>query len=247
MSSLAATLALALAAGCGPPPLSSERPWAPGETLTFDVEALGVTQRGGLALTVEPAAPAAPTLTIAATARFRGPLHQTRAAARSLISAKTLLPTRFHDETSDGAFRSTDSQIDRPGLAVRVNWVNGGKRGMNAFVRGPAVLDLLSALYYLRAARLAAGAAFCFDVVGGSTYWRLAGHVAPGTERTRTATGHVEAVRLDGAATQSDDPSRRYQLHLWLSADTRRLPVAMAIETRLGSVRAALASAAPPR
>jgi hypothetical protein len=67
-----------------------------------------------------------------------------------------------------------------------------------------------------------------------------------GTERIRTAPGHIEAVRLDGAATQSDDPSRRYQLHLWLSADARRLPVAMAIETRLGSVRAELASAAPP-
>jgi Protein of unknown function (DUF3108) len=135
----------------------------------------------------------------------------------------------------------------RPGLAVRVNWVNGAKRGMNAFVRGPAVLDLLSALYYLRAARLAGGAPFCFDVVGGRTYWRLTGRVVPGGERIGTSAGQVEAIRLEGAAAQSDDPSRRYQLHLWLSSDARRLPVAMALDTRIVSVRAVLTSATRPR
>lgn len=247
MSSLAATLAVTLAAVCGPPPLSFERPWAPGERLTFDVQALGVARKGGLVLTVDPAAPSAEAFSFAATADFRGPFHQTRAAARSWINAKTLLPTRFHDETSGGSFRSTDSQIERPGLAVRVNWVNGGKRGMNAFVRGPAVLDLLSAVYYLRAARLAGGTAFCFDVVGGRTYWRLTGRVVSGTERTETPAGRVEAIRLEGVAAQSDDPSHRYQLHLWLSSDARRLPVTMSIDTRLGSVRAELSSAALPR
>ncbi|OFX21467.1 MAG: hypothetical protein A2V77_04905 [Anaeromyxobacter sp. RBG_16_69_14] len=247
MFSLAATLALALAASCGPPPLS-ERPWGPGERLNFDVHALGATQKSGLSLVVDPVpvegSPAA--MRLAAAATFRSPFYKVRGAAQSWIDARTLLPTRFHDESSDGKSRSTDSQLDRPGPVVRVNWVNGGKRGMNGFLRGPAVLDLLSALYYLRAARLVAGTAFCFDVVGGRTYWRLSGHVQPGTEETKAPAGRADAIRLDGVAVQSDDPSRRYQLHLWLSADARRLPVAMTIETRLGRVRAALASAGVP-
>lgn len=250
MLPLATTLALALAASCGPPPLSSERPWAPGERLTYDVHALGATQKSGLSLAVEPVpvqmagSPAA--MRLAAAASFRSPFYRMRGAAQSWIDARTLLPTRFHDESSDGKSRSTDSQIDRPGPVVRVNWANGGKRGMNGFLRGPAVLDLLSALYYLRAATLEGGTAFCFDVVGGRTYWRLSGHVQPGTEETKAPAGRAAAIRLDGVAVQSDDPSRRYQLHLWLSADARRLPVAMTIETRLGRVRAALASTVVP-
>jgi hypothetical protein len=70
--------------------------------------------------------------------------------------------------------------------------------------------------------------------------------VKPGTEETKVLAGRALAIRLDGVAVQSDDPSRRYQLRLWLSADARRLPVAMTIETRLGRVRAALASAGVP-
>jgi hypothetical protein len=248
MFSLAATLALTLAASCGPPPLSSERPWEPGERLTYDVHAFGATQKSGLSLSVEqvPVAGSPAAMRLAAAATFRSSFYRMRGAAQSWIDARTLLPTRFHDESGDGKSRSTDSQLDRPGLAVRVNWVNGGKRGMNAFVRGPAVLDLLSALYYLRAARLVAGTPFCFDVVGGRTYWRLSGHVQPGTEETKAPAGRAHAIRLDGVAVQSDDPSRRYQLHLWLSADARRLPVAMTIEARLGRVRAALVSAVVP-
>ena len=228
---------------------SSERPWPQGERLTYDVHALGKTQKSGLSLAVEPVAPTAgpaPAMRLSAVATFRSPFYRMRGAAQSWISAKTLLPTRFHDESSDGKSRSTDSQLDRPGPAVRVNWVNGGKRGMNAFLRGPAVLDLLSALYYLRAAQLGAGAAFCFDVVGGRTYWRLSGHVQPGTEEMKAPTGRASAIRLDGVAVQSDDPARRYRLHLWLSADARRLPLAMTIERRLFRVRAALASAGVP-
>jgi hypothetical protein len=249
MFSLAATLALTLAASCGPPPLSSERPWEPGERLTYDVHAFGATQKSGLSLSVEqvmPAVGSATAMRLAAAANFRSSFYRMRGAAQSWINARTLLPTRFHDESGDGKSRSTDSQLDRPGLAVRVNWVNGGKRGMNAFVRGPAVLDLLSALYYLRAARLVAGTPFCFDVVGGRTYWRLSGKVQPGTEETKAPAGRADTIRLDGVAVQSDDPSRRYRLQLWLSADARRLPVAMTIEARLVRVRAALASAGVP-
>jgi Protein of unknown function (DUF3108) len=232
------------ATGCGPPPLSGDRPWGPGERLTYDVDVLGVTRERGLSVIVEPGSPG--TMNLTAKVDARAPFKRIRGAARSWVDGGTLLPTRFHDETSDGTFRSTDSQIDRPGLAVRVYWVDGGERGMNAFVRGSAVFDLLSAVYYLRAARLAAGSTFCFDVVGGRAYWRVSGRVEPGSERIKTPLGTMEAARIEGAAARSGEPSRRYRVRLWVSTDARRLPVAMAVEGSLGSVRASLASAAVP-
>jgi hypothetical protein len=237
----AAMLGITLAANCGPPPLTSNRPTTSGEHLTFDIKALGVTEKGGLSLTVGTAI-GSTAIDLSGTARFSGPFVRVRGSARSWISTETLLPTRYHDEADDGTFRSTDSQFDRPGPAVRVNWLNGARRGMNAFLRGPAVLDLLSALFYLRSAQLAAGTTFCFDVVGGRTYWRVTGRVLPGTERLRTPAGNIDAVRLDGSAVRSDDLSRSHRLQLWLSADTRRLPLSMMIEAPLGGIRATLAS-----
>jgi hypothetical protein len=237
----AAMLGIALAANCGPPPLSSDRPSATSERLTFDIEALGVIQKSGLSLTVE-SSPGSTAIDLLGTARFSGPFVRIRGSARSRISTDTLLPSRYHDQTDDGTFRSTDSQIDRPGPAVRVNWLNGDKRGMNAFLRGPAVLDFLSALFYLRSAQLAAGATFCFDVVGGRTYWRVTGRVLPGIERLKTPTGGVDSVRHDGSAARADHLSRSHQFLLWLSADARRLPLSMTIEAPLGGVRATLAS-----
>ncbi len=237
-----ALVAIALAANCGPPPLSPDRPWAASERLTFDIKALGVTEKSGLSLAVETSA-GSTAIDLTATTHFRGPFIRMRGSARSWISPVTLLPSRYHDEADrNGTFRSTDSQFDRPGPSVRVNWLNGSKRGMNAFLRGPAVLDLLSALFYLRSAQLVAGTTFCFDVVGGRTYWRVTGRVLPGTQRMNTPTGSIEALRLDGSAARSDDPSHGHKINLWLSADARRLPLSMTIEAPLGGIRATLAS-----
>jgi hypothetical protein len=244
MLSSAATIALALAApgGCALPALAADRPWSSGERLAYDVEALGVTRAMAVALAVDAPTAAGAQLELRAEASLRLPFYRLRGSARSWID-EGLRPRRFRDETDDGTLASTDSQPERPGQAVRVYWTHGGKKGMDAFVRGPAVLDLVSSIYYLRSARLTPGSSFCFDAVGGRHYWRLSGRVGGATERVETRVGRFEAVRLDGVAVQADDPSRRYPLHLWLGLDARRLPLALSAETGAGTVRAVLSSA----
>jgi hypothetical protein len=237
MLSLAAALAVTLsAADCALPDVGA-RPFDPGERLTYDIEALGVTRSQAVSFAVEPGSGA--TLAIAASLRFRVPFKGVRGSARSLIDGRSLRGRHYRDESNDGTSASTDAQLDRDGLATRVYWANGSKSGMTAFLENGAVLDVVSALYFLRAASLSPGDEFCFDAVGGSTYWRVSGHAA-GTERIRTRAGRFEVLRLDGVAVKADDPSRRYLIHFWISADPHRLPVRLSVETSLGRVEAAL-------
>ncbi len=235
--SLSAALAVTLsAAGCALPEVGA-RPFDPGERLTYDVDALGVTRSQAVSFAVEPGS--GPTLVLAASVRFGAPFTGVRGTARSIVDAQSLRGRRYRDESNDGTSASTDAQLDRGGLATRVYWANGSKRGMTAFLKNGAVLDLVSALYFLRAAALSRGAPFCFDAVGGRTYWRVSGHAA-GTERIRTRAGRFEAQRLEGVAVKADDPSRRYLIHFWISADPRHLPVRLSVETSLGRVEASL-------
>jgi hypothetical protein len=237
MISLAAALVVTLStAGCTLPGVGA-RPFDPGERLTYDIEAMGVTRRRAVALAVEPGSGA--TLGLAASVRFRAPFTGVRGSARSLIDGRSLRGHHYRDESNDGTSASTDAQLDRDGLATRVYWANGSKSGMTAFLKNGAVLDVVSALYFLRAANLSPGDEFCFGAVGGRTYWRVSGHAAA-TERIRTRAGHFEALRLDGVAVKADDPSRRYLIHVWISADPHRLPVRLSVETSLGRVEAAL-------
>lgn len=241
MLSLAALLAVTLAAsGCPLPPLGT-RPFDPGERLTYDVKALGLTRSRAVSFAVDPGETA--TLGLTASVSFRAPFRGVRGSARSLVDGQTLRAHRYADESNDGTSASTESQLDREGLATRVYWADGGRRGMNAYLKNGAVLDVVSALYVLRAARLSPGVAFCFDAVGGRTYWRVSGRAAV-TERVRTPAGSFEALRLEGVAVKAHDPSRRYPVRLWISADPRRLPVRLTIETDLGRVEAALSRTA---
>ena len=132
---------------------------------------------------------------------LRAPFKGVRGSARSIIDGRSLRGRHYRDESNDGTSASTDAQLDRDGLATRVYWANGSKSGMTAFLENGAVLDVVSALYFLRGEPLP-GDEFCFDAVGGSTYWRVSGHAA-GTERIRTRAGRFEVLRLDGVAVKS--------------------------------------------
>lgn len=234
----AALLALALTAtpACTLPRPAAELAWTQGERLTYDIAALG-GRKGSCVLT---ATSQGSVLELAAEGRLSVPLFKAQGSARSWVAPQTLKPRRFQDQLNDdGVLRTSQGNFERPGLAMRVEWSNGGKRGMNAFVKGGPVFDLVSAIYYLRSLDLAPGAGFCFDAAGGSRYWRLSGRVA-GTERVDTPAGGVQATRLEAIAVRADDASARYPVRLWISADARRLPVALEIGTSFGPIRATL-------
>jgi len=223
--------------------LAEARPWHAGERLRFEVDVRGA-RAGDASLTVV-AAGGAGSVEVGLDARQTS-LGRATFQARSRLRAGSLRPGPFHDEQDGwGGRRSTEAVLDRSPNAVRVAWQAGGRTGMNAYLRGPAVLDFASAVPYLRAASLAPGARFCFDAVGATSYWRVDGRVGPGTERVATPAGRFEAVRLDATLRRADGGGTPVALRLWIATGAMRLPVAAEAETALGTVRARLAAFTP--
>ena len=241
MVTFLAAVALLLSAGaeCALP-AAGAAPWGRRETLTYDVSAprTGATARATLQ-----ASAGAGQVQLAGEAGLDAPLglYRARGRARSWLDATTLRPGRYADEIVDRDERETSTATFGRGPAVRIDWTDGARRGVNAFVRQPDVLDALSSIYYLRAAELRAGTPLCFDLVGGRKAWRVSGSVGP-VERVETRAGTFTAVRIDGRATRTDRPGESTRLKLWVSADARRLPVKATVETGAGTIRATLAS-----
>ncbi len=243
----AALLALALAAApCqAPAPDGRERPWRTGESLTFDLDVLGVVKTGTLELSVERPmsrgrivplrARAKTTSAVANLKRFTG-------VALSWIEAATLLPERYRDETDeDGVRKVSDARLLPPGPSVLIEQQLGGRKTRAAFPRAGEVLDPLSALARLRAARLAPGDRFCFDFVANRRFWRVEGSVAAKAEAVETPAGRFDTVRVDAVARRPDRPGAGARpVHVWISRDARRLPVAIVSEVDVGPVRATL-------
>lgn len=247
---IVAALSVAAAPSCGLPPLRAEPlPFTPGESLAFDVDVMGAVKAGTLAITVEP--PILRGSLIPLRARLRNAsvfakVRRVRGYALSWVDAKTLRPQRYRDEgEDDGVLKGSDVRFDRGG-ALSVSWTVGAKKGVATAPRRGDALDVLSTIYYLRAARLRPGEEVCFDLVANHRVWRLRGTLAPGTERVESSAGIFDAVRFDAVLTRADGTGAPRPLHLWYGTDRRRLPLAAVSEIELGPVRAMLSRASGP-
>jgi len=247
---LAAALAVALAAPpCGLPPLAAERPWSPGETLSYDVAVMGMVKAGTLQLAAD--APMLAGTQVPLRARVRNSsvfakIRRVKGVALSWVDAASLRPQRYRDDLEqDGVRRTTDTRLDRPGPIVKMAWTSGPQKGVAEFERKQEVLDALSAIYLLRAAELRPGTELCFDLLANRRFWRFRGSVAAEVEQVDTGAGRFPTLRVDGRVARADDPSQSRPLHLWFSTDRRKLPVAVVSEVDLGPVQAMLSRVSP--
>lgn len=246
---LALTQALALsAAPCSLPPLRPEPPpFSSGELLTYDLE-LAFVKAGRLSLQVDRPMSQGEILPLKGRAQTTATVANIRrmtAVALSWIGATTLRPERYHEEgDEDGVRRSTDARIPAAGATVTLDQRWRDKKGPKTFDRKGAVMDALSALYYLRAARLTPGEPFCLDLVAAGRYWHVTGKEAPGRETVETLVGRFETFRVDAEAVRADlapgAKGRTRQIHIWISTDARRLPVSIVSEIDVGPVSATL-------
>jgi hypothetical protein len=246
---LAASLAAAPAAGCGMPPLApGARPWRSGESLTYDLEMLGMVQAGTMQLAVERPISAGKVIPLRARARSTrsaASLKPFAAIGLSWIDAATLRPERYREESQeDGVHKSADFRLAPPGPEIVVEFHGPGEAGKRAAVpRERDALDAVSMLYNLRAARLAPGDRICIDLVVIGRAWRVTATVAPKTERVETPAGKFETVRVDAEARRADRPDAKPRaVHVWVGTDARRLPVAMVGEAEFGPVSATLSA-----
>jgi hypothetical protein len=250
MIALATAAALALTAAspeCGLPPLrDAPRPFGPGELLAYDFDVMGVVKAGSLSLAVEPRMARGTLLPL------RGRIKNSSVFAKvrrvkgyglSWVAARDLRPQRYRDETEeDGVRKTTDTRLDGKG-PVTMEWAFGEKKGTSTLEPEREVMDILSFVYYLRAAALRPGQEICVDLVANRRFWRMRATVVPGQERVESPAGVFQTVRVDAVLTRADGTGGKRPVHLWFSTDERRLPVAVVSEVDLGPVRAILSRA----
>jgi hypothetical protein len=244
----AAVVALSLAAEpCGPPQLApGAPPWTTGETARYDLSLLGLVKAGSLELSVEKPMPGGKVIPLRARARTDasvGGMLTLTAVAFSWVDARSLLPERYREEADeDGIHKASDTRLHPPGPTIDMSFDIGGRKSAGQFPRRGTVLDAISAVYALRAARLAPGDRLCFDLLARGRVWRVSGTVSSRLERLDTVAGKLETLRIDAKASLADrpqDPVR--EMHVWFSTDARRLLVAAVGEIDLGPVRLTLA------
>jgi hypothetical protein len=248
---IGALLALALAAappGCGLPAVGpGARPWKPGESLTYDLDLLGMVQAGTMQLGVERPLSAGKVLPLRARAKSTksvASLQPFAGVALSWVDAAALRPERYREDVEEGGVhKSSDFRLLPAGPQIVVEHAEGKETKRTTYARERDVVDPISVLFQLRAARLSPGDRFCMDLVGLGRAWRVEGTVAARPERVETPAGRFDTVRVDLEARRADRPdSKPRAIHLWIGTDARRLPVAMLGEAEIGPVSATLSS-----
>lgn len=112
-------------------------------------------------------------------------------------------------------------------------------------VQGPLdikVLDILTALYYLRAQELEVGRDFVFDVVNREKQYPLVVKVLK-KEKVKTAAGTFDCILVEPQLRgEGIFVSKGKSLKVWLTDDEYKMPVKMKTEVFIGSVSAELLS-----
>jgi Protein of unknown function (DUF3108) len=243
-----AAMALASPTECGLPALrSGGPPWAPGESLAYDMEVMGVVKAGALSIDVQE--PMFGGAQIPVRARFRNTsvfakIRKVRATAVAWVDARTLRPERYReDAVVNGVIKTTDARFPPPPAEVTIEIQSGADKKTERRTPQGEAMDLLTAIYYLRAAALHPGQEICLDLVANWRYWHLVGKVAAKPERVESAAGIFDTIRVDATVARADPGAPSRPLHLWISTDSRHLLVAAVSEVDLGPVSAMLTRA----
>ena len=229
----------------GPPPAAGPVPFAPGEVLHYDLDVLGV-RAGTLDLDVarDPAGGYA-FRALARSNTFFENIRKVRGRATSYASARTLEPRRYReDATEDGVKKWAEVHFDPKDHQVDIAYAIGSHRRRVRYPLRYGPFDVLSVVYYVRTLPMKVGEHLCVDLYGNRKVWRLRGHV-DGEEWIDTPAGKFKTWRLVGEAWRLDMPKYHRPIHLWISQDARRLPVAVVGEIDLGPVRAQLSRIGP--
>lgn len=224
---------------------SSPIPFGPGETLEYDVDALGA-KAARMTMRVErPRDGKLPIEVSVETNTFFSKVRRVKGSGTSYLDPRTLRPTRYHEDAKENdVHRIADVTFQKDRVARLVSTING-HTATAQLKYGNDVTDVVGAVFLLRALPLEEGLPLCVDVYGIRAIWRVWGKVVA-REHVSLPVGEFEAFHVEGEAARLDLPDARRQVHVWISDDARRLPLAAVGVIDLGAVRATLTSYSRP-
>ncbi|MBI5543884.1 MAG: DUF3108 domain-containing protein [Deltaproteobacteria bacterium] len=226
-----------------PRPRSGPLPFPVGEALTFDVDVMGA-KAGRMSFEVLPTLGAGASAEIPIRVRaesntFFNKVRKIRGEVFSYLRARDLRSSRFHEDAAEGSLTRVADVGFNSDRTVDVRWKsNNGREGASRHAVAADAVDYAGAIYLFRAIPLTVGQTFCFDVYAIKRIWRLEGKVES-KEHVSVPAGEFEAYHLSGLATSVTGNLKR-EVHVWISDDARRLPVAALGVIDLGPVRAQL-------
>ncbi|HEY0097135.1 MAG TPA: DUF3108 domain-containing protein [Archangium sp.] len=228
------------------PTLRSPLAFAPGEELEFDLDAMGATA-GKMTMAVQKKQDGAlPVQIKVQTNSFFSKVRRVNATAMSYMHPKTLRPSRYTEEaTENEQHRTVDVAFNSKNRSVRIDYVVKGKAGQSNYSYDHEGMDVAGAIYMLRQLPLKEGMPLCFDVYGVRRMWRMTGSVVK-REHVSLPLGEFDAWHLEGTAVRLDNPKMKREVHVWITDDDRRLPLAAVGTIDLGAVRATLTSYSRP-
>lgn len=217
-----------------------------GETLDYDLDAMGANA-GTLRMKVLPnKSDRIPIEVTTQTNTFFSKVRRVKATAMSYLHPRTLRPHRYvEDAREDDVVRFSDVAFTPANRQVKLDYRIGQRTGKKTFRSAVDALDPAGAIFLLRQLPLKENAKLCFDAYGIRTLWRVSGKVV-GKEHVSLKVGEFDAWHLQGEAVRIDNPRSRREIHLWVSADERRLPLAAVGVIDVGAVRATLSSYSRP-
>jgi len=225
-----------LSMGLGPP--RTPFAFAPGEELEFALDALGA-QAGKLTMKVLPKKEGLVVVEARAqTNSFFSKVRRVTGVGTSYLNPKTLRPTRYVEDAvenevpkySDVRFGKAKADLD----------FKIGKRTASTSLRyADEGFDVVGAVFLVRQLEHRLDKPLCFDVFGIRKIWRVFGKVAA-REHVSLPIGEFEAWHLTATAARLDSPNVRRDVHIWISDDARRLPLAALGTLDVGAVRATL-------
>ncbi|MFZ9885904.1 MAG: DUF3108 domain-containing protein [Myxococcota bacterium] len=101
------------------------------------------------------------------------------------------------------------------------------------------LVDVLSAVYYMRTRKLTEGAPFCFEIYHRRRLWRVVGEVG-GVERVSAPFGTRLARRIEGRLHLIGDKAPPREVRAFVSDDRERLPLLVETPDKLGALRVQL-------
>jgi hypothetical protein len=217
-----------------------------GEYLEYDLDAMGA-EAGKLTLTVRQKRDGTIPIEVSAkTNSFFSKVRKVTATAMSYLDPGSLRPRRYVEDAMEDEIRKySDVRFNVNPRRVDVEYKVGAQSGKNSLDYAAEALDPAGAIFLLRQLPLKEGMPLCFDAYGIRRMWRVTGSVV-GKEHVSLKIGEFEAWHLKAEAVRVDNPNQKREVHLWVSADERRLPLAAVGVIDLGAVRATLTAYSRP-
>ncbi len=110
---------------------------------------------------------------------------------------------------------------------------------------GRAVEDPTTAFFRIRLLPLVSGESYRFPVFSGRETWELRVDVEP-RQSLKTALGELQVIPVQIFTQHQGDLEQRGRIVLYLSDDSRRIPVRAIMHTNVGPIRADIISYQPP-